>query len=82
MPDLYYGDVPAHLRDKVCGCDSRSDGFTAGHIPFPWYVHAACGKPAPLNAINAELIQECEFCETEYWIKKHPDRMGLCSSCE
>jgi len=50
-------------------------------LKFDWWVCGKCYKPAPLNAINARLIRECEICEDDYLISTWPDKMDLCADC-
>jgi len=77
-----YATVPARLADKVCGCRGERDGFTLQDIGgFNWWVCGNCRKPAPLNALNARLIRECELCEGPYFIWKYPDRSDMCKPC-
>jgi hypothetical protein len=49
---------------------------------FEWWVCGTCLKPAPMNALNARLIRECEMCEDSYFVRFWPDRMNLCEGCE
>lgn len=77
----------------VCGC-GRRDYFTSPvnwvegdekfgryKLNFPWWVCGVCLKPAPMNALNARLIRECEMCEDAYFINHYPDRMNCCEAC-
>jgi hypothetical protein len=93
LPRADYGFVPVEFANTVCRClgerrfvnpfNTVPGTYDMRSYPllFPWWVCAVCMRPAPLNALNARLIRECEACEEPYLVSVWPDNMNLCAFC-